>query len=159
MCIRDRSYTTALSFPFFGEGIVFVTEFYGNHRRWCYYLLRSISKTDHSAKSAVPGVDRKDLHDIYVVRPSETEQAKISGFLDSHLLDLDNVMRRVEKETDLMREYRTRLIADVVTGKVDVRAAALPAEIDEADEPLDTGDGEAEGLGEDATNDGEVDEE
>ncbi|HRA66312.1 MAG TPA: hypothetical protein PL187_09850, partial [Caldilinea sp.] len=142
------SYTTALSFPFFGEGIVFVTEFYGNHRRWCYYLLRSISKTDHSAKSAVPGVDRKDLHDIYVVRPSETEQAKISGFLDSHLLDLDNVMRRVEKEIDLMREYRTRLIADVVTGKVDVRAvaAALPAELDEPGEPLDEAEAEEADL-------------
>ena len=28
------------------------------------------------------------------------------------------------RETDLLREYRSRLIADVVTGKVDVRAAA-----------------------------------
>lgn len=40
------------------------------------------------------------------------------------------------EETSLIREYRTRLIADVVTGKVDVRAAAaaLPAAFDVADE-------------------------
>ena len=39
---------------------------------------------------------------------------------------------------DLLREYRTRLIADVVTGKLDVREAAarLPDEADEP-EPLD----------------------
>lgn len=39
-----------------------------------------------------------------------------------------------QKEIDLLLEFRTRLIADVVTGKFDVRAAAaaLP---DEADEP------------------------
>jgi len=30
----------------------------------------------------------------------------------------------VEKEISLLREYRTRLVADVVTGKLDVRKAA-----------------------------------
>ena len=30
----------------------------------------------------------------------------------------------VQEEIDLLREYRTRLIADTVTGKLDVRAAA-----------------------------------
>lgn len=39
-----------------------------------------------------------------------------------------------------LREYRTRLIADVVTGKLDVRSVELPA-LDEAEalEDLDTG--------------------
>ena len=42
------------------------------------------------------------------------------------------------REIDLLREYRTRLIADVVTGKLDVREAAarLPDEVEEP-EPLD----------------------
>jgi len=37
---------------------------------------------------------------------------------------------RFEREITLLREYRTRLTADVVTGKLDVRAAAaqLPEE-------------------------------
>jgi len=41
-----------------------------------------------------------------------------------------------QREIDLLREYRTRLIADVVTGKLDVREAAarLPAEDEAADE-------------------------
>ena len=45
---------------------------------------------------------------------------------------------------DLLREYRTRLIADVVTGKLDVREAAarLPQEAEDV-EPLD--EAEAEG--------------
>ena len=47
-------------------------------------------------------------------------------------------MRSLASEIDLLREYRTRLIADVVTGKLDVREAAarLPDEADEP-EPLD----------------------
>jgi type I restriction enzyme S subunit len=47
---------------------------------------------------------------------------------------LNTAITRLEREITLLREYRTRLVADVVTGKLDVRAvaASLP---DEA--PLD----------------------
>ena len=52
---------------------------------------------------------------------------------------------------DLLREYRTRLIADVVTGKLDVRAAAarLPDDAEES-EPLDEVDALEDG-GDEAT--------
>ena len=42
-------------------------------------------------------------------------------------------MQRTHRQIELLREYRTRLIADVVTGKVDVREAAvqLPDETDD----------------------------
>jgi len=41
---------------------------------------------------------------------------------------LVTAISRLNREIDLLREYRTRLVADVVTGKLDVReaAAALP---------------------------------
>lgn len=38
--------------------------------------------------------------------------------------DLNTIISRLEREIDLLREYRTRLVADVVTGKLDVREAA-----------------------------------
>ena len=46
---------------------------------------------------------------------------------------------QVRSEIDLLREYRTRLIADVVTGKLDVREAAsvLPEEPGMRDTVLD----------------------
>ena len=39
-----------------------------------------------------------------------------------------SAIARARRQIDLLREYRTRLIADVVTGKLDVRetAATLP---------------------------------
>lgn len=45
------------------------------------------------------------------------------------------VISRTEREIELLREYRTRLTADVVTGKLDVRQAAerLPAETEYVD--------------------------
>ena len=47
-----------------------------------------------------------------------------------------------KREIDLIREYRTRLIADVVTGKVDVRHLAPPPEAMAAEaEPEDLDEG------------------
>ncbi|HSH78904.1 MAG TPA: hypothetical protein VLA19_10280 [Herpetosiphonaceae bacterium] len=44
---------------------------------------------------------------------------------------MESAINRAQREIDLIREYRTRLIADVVTGKLDVRGVELPA-LDEA---------------------------
>ena len=49
--------------------------------------------------------------------------------------DIESATSRLNREIDLLREYRTRLVADVVTGKLDVREAAARL-LDEA--PLDT---------------------
>ena len=103
---------------------LFVTDFQGNLPRWCYYLLRTISKADHSGKSAVPGVDRKDLFDIVVTVPSYEEQIEIVGGIEDSSQELNSAIAKVENENTLLQEFRTRLIADVVTGKLDVRAAA-----------------------------------
>ena len=37
---------------------------------------------------------------------------------------MEQAISRLEREIELLREYRTRLVADVVTGKLDVREAA-----------------------------------
>lgn len=60
--------------------------------------------------------------------------------------EISAVMRRAQQQIALIREYRARLIADVVTGKLDVRAAAGGlAEVDEAEVGLeDETDGDAE---------------
>ena len=51
-------------------------------------------------------------------------------FAESETVSLDTALTRLEREIELLREYRTRLVADVVTGKLDVRPAArqLPEE-------------------------------
>jgi type I restriction enzyme S subunit len=47
-------------------------------------------------------------------------------------------MKHARREIELLREYRARLIADVVTGKLDVRQAAAGLPDEPADfEPLD----------------------
>ncbi len=66
---------------------------------------------------------------IHVALPPRKEQAAILVALAEELKTLNSSLELAEREIGLLREYRTRLIADVVTGKLDVRAAArhLPA--------------------------------
>jgi type I restriction enzyme S subunit len=81
-----------------------------------------------------------------VIQPSAEEQHRIVQAIQGETADLNNAITRLEREIALLREYRTRLIADVVTGKLDVReAAAMLAEETDESEPLE----EAEALVED----------
>ncbi|MGH9836105.1 MAG: restriction endonuclease subunit S, partial [Blastocatellia bacterium] len=145
---------------------LFVTDFHGNVPKWCFYLLRTISKSDYSSKSAVPGVDRKDLYEIYVPHPPTDEQVGLIYGIEKQSAAFDAAIKSIEHEVALLREYRTRLIADVVTGKLDVREAArqLPIEADEPEsrteaDALDEGeeslDGDVEMIARDAEDGGE----
>ena len=62
--------------------------------------------------------------------PSRGEQEQISKNVEVETASFDSTISRLEREIELLREYRTRLVADVVTGKLDVRetAARLPEE-------------------------------
>ncbi len=100
---------------------LYVSDFNRNFPRFTFYLLQVISINAHSGKSAVPGVDRKDLHEIRVPVPDPEEQMSIVAMLDTRLQTIDIAIARAQHQIALIREYRTRLIADVVTGKLDVR--------------------------------------
>ncbi|MBM4310421.1 MAG: restriction endonuclease subunit S [Deltaproteobacteria bacterium] len=71
-----------------------------------------------------------ELRSLWTCLPPVSEQEKIAATLDSELLGCNTAVSRLEREIELLREYRTRLVADVVTGKLDVREAAarLPDE-------------------------------
>ncbi|HTE86354.1 MAG TPA: restriction endonuclease subunit S, partial [Dehalococcoidia bacterium] len=67
--------------------------------------------------------------------PPLEEQRRIVGHLANGTRQLDALIAKAEGQIALLREYRTRLIADVVTGKLDVRGVELPP-LDE-DETVD----------------------
>lgn len=73
------------------------------------------------------------------------EQKAIADYINVEVAKIDNVLPSFQKEIDLLREYCTRLISDVVTGQIDVRDVVIPkyireddTEIDVADTPDDT---------------------
>jgi len=76
------------------------------------------------AKGIVEGFWRlytDDFYDIRVPVPPVPEQDLIIAELDEASTGINTAIARANRETELLGEYRTRLIADVVTGKLDVR--------------------------------------
>jgi type I restriction enzyme S subunit len=53
-----------------------------------------------------------------------TEQKEIARFIGSATAQIESSLSRTGREIEFLREYRTRLVADVVTGKLDVREVA-----------------------------------
>jgi type I restriction enzyme S subunit len=116
-----------------------------------HYALRSPSMVANYRKQAYgvrPGQWRLMYPDFCRLRlpvPSIEEQQAIVDHIRRETRDLNTAVARTEREIALMQEYRTRLTADLVTGKLDVRSAAakLPATLDDtvaepaSDDPLE----------------------
>lgn len=85
---------------------------------------------ERATGSTAQGIKASKLPQLLVARPNVAEQKKIVEHIRYECAPLDMVISRLEREIELLREYRTRLVADVVTGKLDVREAAarLPHE-------------------------------
>ena len=92
------------------------------------------------------GLSHSAIKSVWLPLPPLAEQAAIVRYLDKATADTDSAIDRARRQIELLREYRTHLIADVVTGKLDVREAAarLPDEVEEP-EPLDETDALTEG--------------
>ena len=72
---------------------------------------------------------------IYLALPPLKEQRQITNSLNTKTQRFDDAISIAQRQIDLIQEYRTRLIADVVTGKVDVRG--IPSEDVPEDEALE----------------------
>jgi type I restriction enzyme, S subunit len=132
-----------------------------NHQnqRYLNYFLHSPSMSRQLAMGRIGSTfDRINVSEIkalIIIVPPREEQDDIVRYLDGALISIERSIASVHREIALLREYRTRLIADVVTGKLDVREAAarLPDETDEPellDETEVLADGDEEGDGADA---------
>lgn len=97
-----------------------------------YSTLRAISEDSGSTKGALTC---EDIKRFKLAIPPVDEQKQIVSYVDIETRFCNNAITRTEREIALMQEYRTRLTADVVTGKLDVREAAaklpdLPVDVE-----------------------------
>ena len=65
------------------------------------------------------------------------EQKRIADYISAEVKKIDDAIPVFKKEIELLREYRTRLISDVVTGQVDVRGVEIPDYTPEEDNAMD----------------------
>ena len=65
------------------------------------------------------------LKEIFFPTPSIIEQKKILEFLEVKINEIDTLISKSQQEIELLKEYKTALISEVVTGKIDVRDVIL----------------------------------
>ena len=122
------------------DGIVspayFIFNLYGVQGDFFHAAIRSrayIPFFTHASDGVRTGqwdLSQARMREITFSVPPLPEQTAIVKHLDKTTADLDTTITRARRGIDLLQEYRTRLTADVVIGKLDVReaAAALPDE-------------------------------
>ncbi len=117
--------------------------------KWAYtfYLAMDFDKRLRPAYTGLRKVIQKSTFlGLKLPMPTDDERAVILAEIANQTEGIDTTIGRLEREIELLTEYRTRLIADVVTGKLDVRkvAAQLPEEVmpelaeDDAELSIDT---------------------
>ena len=89
--------------------------------KWLYYALQILELDKISQDTGVPGLSREKAYQKLVPLPPLSEQQAIANFLDDKLVKIDKCITVIEKEIKLTQEYRTTLISETVTGKIDVR--------------------------------------
>ena len=67
-----------------------------------------------------------DFLRLYLPVPPINEQDKIAKQVEKEQNDAECILSKIQRQIGLLREYRTRLISDVVTGQVDVRGIVIP---------------------------------
>lgn len=100
-----------------------------------YWLLSPVARQQievdaRGSSSTMVKISHSHIKRWRIDVPDLATQSAIVQFLDAEIEPIEGAIERVLREIDLISEFRTRLIADVVTGKLDVREAAarLPAD-------------------------------
>jgi type I restriction enzyme S subunit len=94
------------------------------------YLLQSegfVGKVvSNSVGVSYPAINSSVLISLPVVEPPINEQQKIAQFLDYKTAQIDKQKAKIKQAIELLKEYRTSLITNAVTGKIDVSQVDIP---------------------------------
>jgi type I restriction enzyme S subunit len=94
-----------------------------NNQFFYYFMQTKFIKSSLALNifgGATPAINQETLNSLYVLVPSAEEQLKIVEHIQGTTRKIDNAVAKIEKEIELLTEYKTSLIYEVVTGKVKV---------------------------------------
>ena len=76
-------------------------------------------------KNAQPLITGTMVKEQFISLPKYDEQEQIATYIDNQHKRIDNLLNKTQQEIELLKEFKTALISEVVTGKVDVREEKL----------------------------------
>ena len=87
---------------------------------WRYQIRKKVNGVK------VYSITQKMLKDTFILIPPVTEQEEIVRYLDTVCAKINAAIQKLEEKISNLQELKTRLIADTVTGKIDVRDVEIP---------------------------------
>ncbi|WP_370078288.1 restriction endonuclease subunit S [Streptacidiphilus sp. MAP12-16] len=108
---------------------LYVKNFNGNIPKYCFYVLRNIPYEMEQARSAVPGINRNDIHKrIMPLLPLDSQGEAVTQ-IDSYVARTDASIAAIRDGMNVLAERRQALITAAVTGQLDVTTArsSLPS--------------------------------
>jgi type I restriction enzyme S subunit len=102
------------------------------------YYRQQVEQAISGADGMANNLPLSELKSFVFAIPPLAEATEIASKLDAELARFTTAIARTEREITLMQEYRTRLTADIVTGKLDVREAAAKLPEPVAEEAADS---------------------
>ncbi len=97
---------------------------------YLYYWLFSLVKRGYidcvCNKATIPHFTGDKLKETMLPLPPLSEQQAIVTYLDAKCAQIEALKSKTQRKIELLTEYRTRLISDVVTGQIDVRDVVIP---------------------------------
>jgi type I restriction enzyme, S subunit len=88
-----------------------------------FFYFYSIEKTiiANANLSTMGIINQTKMKSLEMTVPPIDEQSAILNYINNENLTFDNLISKYQKQIELMQEYRTSLISQAVTGKIDVR--------------------------------------
>jgi len=87
--------------------------------RWLYYCLQWLRLDSFTKDSAVPGLAREDAYENVLPYCSIDEQRAIATFLDRETARIDKLIKKKERQIELLKEKRAAVISHAVTKGLD----------------------------------------
>ena len=94
---------------------------------WLGELLKAMNLNQYSTSAAQPGLSVEQISRVKTPFPPIYEQKQISKHLDQKTKQIDQQKAKIKEAIELLKEYRTSLITNTVTGKIDVSQIAIPS--------------------------------
>lgn len=109
---------------------LWITEFYDNieiNVKWLSQILisdlykKTLSSKATGTSPSMKNISKDDFLTLPVPYAPFIEQCEIAKYLSTEAEKVDEIISKFQKEIELLNEYKTALISEVVTGKIDIR--------------------------------------
>jgi type I restriction enzyme S subunit len=112
-----------------GKSVAYINLESNVNKEFIYYYLKSEIAKDYInmelSGSTIKNLSLYSINKTPIPYPKKEEQIEIVNFIKTKVVEIGKIISKTQQEIELLKEYKTALISEVVTGKVDVRNEKL----------------------------------